>query len=207
VRFPPPLLALGCALTLTACVRASVSEMGARITVVDTPMSQDCEVVGEVRGQSGGAGGVYLADEKLIEYAYNDLRNRAADLGATHVHAGEPTLDELDGVTHRGIVDGTAYRCGPNARSVADAVDDRIRQALNARAAAIMACTARDHVAVRVEYAPAPPLRIGLSDDLAGTPEERCVLSVLHDLTLDVEASTGTVVHVVQRPVGPSATP
>lgn len=194
------LVLLGVSLLATSCTRAGVSDVGAGVTVVETPMSRDCEQLGVVHGESGGAGGVYLADEKLVEYALNDLRNRAGSMGATHVHAREPTLDELDGVTHRGLVDGTAYRCGPEARSVADAVAERIRRALDERRDAILACTARERVAVRVEYAPEPPLRIGLSGELADQPEEQCVVNALADLSVDVEDATGTVIHLVQRP-------
>jgi hypothetical protein len=193
------------ATSLAACVRSGVSEAGSTVHVVTTAMTGDCEELGAVRGESGGVGGIYIADEKLIEYAYNDLRNRAAGMGATHVYAGEPTLGELDGVTNRGFVEGMAYRCGAEAVSVADAVASRIRNALDDHAGDIVACVGREPVAVRVRYVPEPPLQIGLQGDLAGTAEETCVVDALRKLAVDVQGTAGEVIHLVRTPPPPSA--
>jgi hypothetical protein len=203
MRFAPAILALGCTVLTAACARPTVTQTASDVTLTDTPMSGDCERLGAVHGESGGAAGIYLADEKLLEYALNDLRNNASAMGATHVHAGEPTLGELDGVTNRGFAEGVAYRCGPGGRSVTDSVAMAVRESLDARATAILACTGQGQVAVRVEYAPEPPLRIGLQGDLAGSPEEQCVISVLGDLHVNAEGSTGTVIHLVQPGAAP----
>jgi hypothetical protein len=193
------------ATSLAACVRSGVSDAGSTVHVVTTAMTGDCEELGTFHGESGGVGGIYLADEKLIEYAYNDLRNKAAAVGATHVHAGEPTLGELDGVTNRGFVEGIAYRCGAEAVSVTDAVAARIRNALDDHASDIVACVGREPVAVRVRYVPEPPLQIGLQGDLAGTAEETCVVGALRTLTVDVQGTAGEVIHLVRTPPPPSA--
>jgi hypothetical protein len=195
------------ATSLAACVRSGVSEAGSTVHVVTTAMTGDCEELGTVRGESGGVGGIYIADEKLIEYAYNDLRNRAAAVGATHVYAGEPTLGELDGVTNRGFVEGVAYRCGAEAVSVTDAVAARIRNALDDHASDIVACVGREPVAVRVRYVPEPPLQIGLQGDLAGTAEEACVVGALRTLAVEVQGTAGEVIHLVRTPPPPSVDP
>jgi len=61
-----------------------------------------------------------IPNEDLIEYAMNDLRNKAAELGATHVQADPPQLGSGDGTTTTATVTGTAVRmarCAHGRRS------------------------------------------------------------------------------------------
>lgn len=205
MRFAFRLLGL-LVLVVAGCSRPDLDTTARQVRVVQEPMSR-CERLGTVRGESGGAGGIYISDAKLIEYAKNDLLNRAAKRGATHVLPKQPQLDALDGVTHRGIVEGTAYRCGAGAKSVKTAVEARIRAALEERAANILACVGTDRVGVRVRYAPGKPLGIALQGDLEGSPEQECVAAELTGVRIDTERAKGTVVRVVRLPADPPEEP
>jgi hypothetical protein len=68
-----------------------------------------------VTGHGGGTMGAYISNDALIEYAMNDIRNKAGQKGATHVLvAGSPQLGSQQGYTTTADVMGTAYRCaGP----------------------------------------------------------------------------------------------
>jgi uncharacterized protein YbjQ (UPF0145 family) len=67
-------------------------------------------------GKGGGTfGGSWIANEDLIEYAMNDMRNQAAELGANYVQHDPPTLGQGEGTTTTATITGTAYQC----RSVA----------------------------------------------------------------------------------------
>lgn len=52
-----------------------------------------------------------VSNEDLIDYAMNDLRNKAAEMGSTHVRNDPPQLGSGDGTTTSATITGTAYRC------------------------------------------------------------------------------------------------
>lgn len=79
---------------------------------------KDCKNLGPVYGKGGGSfGGGWIPDEKLMEYATNDLRNKAAAKGATHVvtqtHQMGQTSGQYGGTTSTATQQGVAYAC-PN---------------------------------------------------------------------------------------------
>lgn len=76
------------------------------------PPDVNCQLLDHVVGHGGGTfGGEFLANDDLIEYAMNDLRNQAAELGGNYVQHDPPTLGEGDGTTTTATISGTAYRC------------------------------------------------------------------------------------------------
>jgi hypothetical protein len=74
-----------------------------------------CEMLGTVVGKGGGLGGAWLSNEALVESAMNDLRNKAASLGANYVQHGDPQLGGGNSAAMTSntsaVVTGTAYRC------------------------------------------------------------------------------------------------
>jgi hypothetical protein len=102
-------LVLGC---LPACTTAALSPAGADVAPTRDPLPPECETVGLLVGKGGGTfGGAYLPNDALIEYAMNDIRNKAADLGATHIRHDPPQLGMGDGTTTSVTITGTAYSC------------------------------------------------------------------------------------------------
>jgi hypothetical protein len=70
--------------------------------------------VGEVVGESGGsgiAGGRWVANDKLIDYAMSDVRNKASAAGANYVQVDPPQLGSSHGTTSTVTITGAAYRC------------------------------------------------------------------------------------------------
>jgi hypothetical protein len=109
------LFALGIGAT-TACMTTSeLTGAGARVVTIYNPPTGQCQMLGTVTGQGGGAfGGAYISNDDLINYAMNDMRNKAAAMGATHVQSSPPQLGQADGTTTTATVIGTAYWCsGP----------------------------------------------------------------------------------------------
>lgn len=53
-----------------------------------------------------------IANDDLIEYAMNDLRNKAAKVGADYVQHDPPQMGHGDGTTTTVTISGTAYKCG-----------------------------------------------------------------------------------------------
>lgn len=87
----------------------------------------------------------------------------------------------------------------------ASAAEAAIRRGLDARAGDVMACVDRDRVAVRVTHHADGTVRVALTGDLAGTPEEGCVRSALGDVRAPAGAS-GVVLHLVRRSLPPDET-
>jgi hypothetical protein len=87
---------------------------GERVMVGHQMTRSDCENLGPVFGKGGGSfGGALIADERLMEYANNDLRNKAAGKGGNMVVY---TTHQMDGPgggygTSTATVSGIAYRC------------------------------------------------------------------------------------------------
>lgn len=106
------LAALGALGALSACSTAELNTAGARVAMVRAPVGTDCPPVGYFVGKGGGTfGGDLISNESLIEYAMNDLRNKAAQKGATHVQVDPPQLGQGDGTTTTATVTGTGYKC------------------------------------------------------------------------------------------------
>lgn len=98
-----------------ACATAKLTSGGARVAVANDPQVVECENLGPVVGTGGGAllGG-YVPNDKLVTYAMNDARNKAAALGATHITLSAPQLGGMEGTTTTATVSGVAYRCMPS---------------------------------------------------------------------------------------------
>lgn len=111
------LCALVSSTMLAGCSRPGLSSAGANVAAANTSISDNglepksCKNLGPVIGKSGGALGGFVSNDDLLEYALNDLRNKAADAGANFVHYTAPQFgtnaDADTGVT----MAGTAYRC------------------------------------------------------------------------------------------------
>lgn len=115
--------AVSSALLLSGCLAKSLSSAGAGVTLVQSAPA-GCERIGEVVGRSGGGmRGDLTSPHDLDLGARNDLRNRAARMGADTVQ-----VLRLDGiVTHSfaghgrpSVVEatGVAWRCGPRRTAV-----------------------------------------------------------------------------------------
>ena len=122
-------LALG--LSLMGCKADQLSGRGAEVVLLyDEPL--DCENLGEVIGRGGGLTGAYSKPSINEESAENDVRNQAAERGATHlllrteeVAQGdgrqpdekdtEPALAHGYGTGSNVTIVGTAFKCPPGA--------------------------------------------------------------------------------------------
>jgi len=130
------------ALSFTGCKTAEISAAGRDVLLglsAPTDMGFDksqCRPLGTVIGKGGGSfGGAFLSNEKLIEYAMNDLRNEAALLGANVVHHSPPQMGMSGGegtdVSSANIT-GTAYLCegeigvSPNTAATAESAKTTI---------------------------------------------------------------------------------
>jgi hypothetical protein len=105
---------------LSACRTADLSGGGAKVaTSQSAPVDfgyvpSSCKSLGYLVGRGGGSfGGGLLTNESLVEYAMNDLRNKAAELGANYIQHDTPQLGVPgdDGATSTATVSGTAYFC------------------------------------------------------------------------------------------------
>lgn len=93
-----------------ACSYSVLNQRGYSVSIADAK-PEACENLGTVTGKGGGAWGEFVPNESLIEYAMNDARNRAAELGATHVTLSPPQLGGGNGGISAATVTGFAYRC------------------------------------------------------------------------------------------------
>ena len=97
---------------VSACSTADLTADGARVVASRNAPAATCEEVKYLVGHGGGTfGGEYIANDDLIEYAMNDLRNQAAEAGANYVQHDSPQLGDGDGTTTTATISGTAYRC------------------------------------------------------------------------------------------------
>ena len=96
----------------TGCKTADLSPAGAEVAASRNAPPPGCTPVGYLTGKGGGTfGGDLISNEDLIEYALNDLRNKAAGVGANYVQHDPPGLGSGDGTTTSVTITGTAYRC------------------------------------------------------------------------------------------------
>ncbi len=108
------------AFALAGCSTAKLSGSGERVEIVSQVDQKVCKNLGPVFGKGGGSfGGAWISDESLMEYASNDLRNKAGEKGATHViastHQMGQTTGQYGGTTSTATISGIAYRCDTNA--------------------------------------------------------------------------------------------
>ncbi len=109
-------LAIFAVVLLQACSTPELSKQAANVEVVTQMDRKDCTNLGPVFGKGGGSfGGSMISDEKLMEYASNDLRNHAAAKGANMVVAGPHQMAQSGGKgggqTSTSTVTGVAYKC------------------------------------------------------------------------------------------------
>ncbi|NBD12561.1 MULTISPECIES: DUF4156 domain-containing protein [Corallococcus] len=97
---------------MTGCVTAALSKAGSQVTPVPAAPGPECQNLGMVIGTGGGSfGGAYISNDQLMEYALNDVMNKAAARGATHVQANQPQLGGASGTTTTATVMAIAYKC------------------------------------------------------------------------------------------------
>jgi hypothetical protein len=95
-----------------ACSTPALSPQAARVAVTRNPPPPSCSPLGYIVGEGGGTfGGAWISNDQLIEYAMNDLRNKAAEQGANYVQSDPPQLGNGKGTTTTATITGTAYRC------------------------------------------------------------------------------------------------
>jgi hypothetical protein len=99
-------------ISVLACSTPALSPQAAHVAVTRNPPPSSCTTVAYLVGEGGGTfGGGWIANDQLIEYAMNDLRNKAADRGANYVQSDPPQLGNGKGTTTTATITGTAYRC------------------------------------------------------------------------------------------------
>jgi Domain of unknown function (DUF4156) len=97
---------------LAGCSTPALSPQGANVAVSRNPPPGACKPTGYLVGEGGGTfGGGWVSNDSLIEYAMNDLRNKAAEQGATYVQSDPPQLGNGKGTTTTVTITGTGYRC------------------------------------------------------------------------------------------------
>ena len=101
---------------LQACSTPELTKQAANVEVVTQMDRKDCTNLGPAFGKGGGSfGGSMISDEKLMEYASNDLRNHAAAKGANMVVAQPHQMMQSGGKgggqTSTSTVTGVAYKC------------------------------------------------------------------------------------------------
>jgi hypothetical protein len=106
------------ALVLAACAAHELDQEGAQVATSNSaPSSQGfdpkrCRSLGVVVGKGGGQmGGAWISNEDLVTYAMNDMRNKAAALGANYIQNDSPQLTGNKSTTTTATVSGTAYDC------------------------------------------------------------------------------------------------
>jgi hypothetical protein len=105
-------LALSLSAGAIGCSTPALSPQASRVAVARTPPPSACATVGYLVGEGGGTfGGAWISNDQLIEYAMNDLRNKAAERGADYVMSDPPQLGSARGTTSTVTITGTAYRC------------------------------------------------------------------------------------------------
>jgi hypothetical protein len=113
--------------TLTACASIQLRSEAERIIVSRNPAPKGCKYVGHVIGSQGGSwSGGWTSNKNLAEGAFNDMKNKAAKLGANYVQletnqAGVTGSAGMYSGTGGGSTQqtdvtnvGNAYRCNPD---------------------------------------------------------------------------------------------
>lgn len=98
--------------SLLACSTPALHPAAAHVAVTRNPPPPSCTSVAYIVGEGGGTfGGGWISNDQLLEYALNDLRNKAAERGANYVQSDPPQLGNGKGTTTTATITGTAYRC------------------------------------------------------------------------------------------------
>jgi hypothetical protein len=116
------LSAVALALMLVACASAKLTPQGSTVAVLTpapsapSPGARGCRSLGPVVGTGAGpCGSGWVSKKDLVAIAMDDLRDRAADLGANYLAPGTPEFSvagEFHGTRTSMVgVRGTAYRC------------------------------------------------------------------------------------------------
>ncbi|MCG5055363.1 MAG: DUF4156 domain-containing protein [Myxococcales bacterium] len=121
--------------SLSGCATERLSQQGSTVFADLSPPTSagyapgQCVPRGTVVGKGGGSfGGALVSNEALVEFAMNDIRNKAATLGANYVHYAAPQFGTSGGQggsdVSSAMITGTAFQCnGPrNAQAARDAV-------------------------------------------------------------------------------------
>jgi hypothetical protein len=101
-----------------ACRYPGLAPKAQYVVVSIRPPPPGCRRIADIRGR---AGTTWPPSETfrdrddsgvaLLSYAMNDLRNRAADVGASYVQRSDPTLTAPWGTITHAEYAGVAYRC------------------------------------------------------------------------------------------------
>lgn len=110
------MICVGLTLMACGCSTAALDARGSRVEVVMQMDRKDCKNLGPVVGKGGGQlDGAWLSDEKLVEYATNDIRNKASEREATHVVVSSHQMGfsggKYGGTTSTATLSGIAYEC------------------------------------------------------------------------------------------------
>lgn len=92
------------------CATAGL-EAGKHVSLNPAELTKECKELGFVSGKGGGAFGGMISDADLQRYAMNDMRNKAAAMGATHVVPSNGGTSGGLWASTQGNISGTAYKC------------------------------------------------------------------------------------------------
>jgi uncharacterized protein YbjQ (UPF0145 family) len=101
---------------VVGCSTPSLSSRGAKVVATRNAPEKTCTAIKYIVGHGGGTfGGGMIRNDDLVEYAMNDLRNKAAEVGADYIQHDPPQMGHGDGTTTTVTISGTAYKCGDAA--------------------------------------------------------------------------------------------
>ena len=122
----PCLAILALAMSAGGCATAQLTQAGQGVEMIQQMTRADCKNLGPVFGKGGGSfGGAWISDEQLMEYATNDLRNKAAAKGGNTVVFSTHQMGAgagRDTATSTATMTGIAYHCPPHATKPPGAV-------------------------------------------------------------------------------------
>lgn len=99
----------------SGCAVHTLTSQGAKVVASSAPPEANCQMLGRVVGQSQGM----FPGEDVVKYAHNDLRNKAAKLGANYVQIDDsekPGFEDKQG-DFGYSVRGNAYLCRSHSKS------------------------------------------------------------------------------------------
>lgn len=102
--------------SVTACAATQLHPGAQHVIATRQPAPKGCKYLGTVIGEQGGAlGGAYTSNANLMQGSINDLKNKAAELGANYVVLEESksgsTLSQGSGGQTDVTNMGNAYYC------------------------------------------------------------------------------------------------
>lgn len=121
-------------LLIGGCSMPQLTPMGRGVIALGTPPAGHCQALGMVIGNGRGP----YSPQSLVEYATNEARNHAAELGATHVVTTAPALEYSALYAHNGeevntaTLTGSAYRCVGGSEANAATPNSGVSQQLQA---------------------------------------------------------------------------